>query len=231
MLERAQALRTTGYAVTFGNGYLEQGHYAEAVASTGAEPELVDRRCRPVTFTPAVLGPAPRPSRPPPRRSAVALPRPISTGDGARRIAAGLGGGVTLLDADGDGDLDLFVAAPDGQRLLRNDGGGAFADVTARVGARRRAARRSVPIGASPATTTTTARPICSCCATAAAALYHNEGDGRFSDVTRAAGLPAYPFLPGAAALVDVDHDGDLDLRHRRAGRPRRHAGAAAAGR
>ncbi len=41
--------------------------------------------------------------------------------------------------------------------------------------------------------------------------LYHND-HGRFTDVTAAAGIPAYPFLPGAAALSDVDHDGDLDL-------------------
>ena len=54
-----------------------------------------------------------------------------------------------------------------------------------------------------------------------ASSLYHNDGKGRFSDVTRAAGLPPYPFLPGAAAFVDVDHDGDLDLVDRRPRRPR----------
>ena len=30
--------------------------------------------------------------------------------------------------------------------------------------------------------------------------------------MTAAAGIPSYPFLPGAAAMADVDHDGDLDL-------------------
>src|SRR5205085_9691467 len=43
LMESSQALRTTGYGTTFSNAYLEQGKYAEAVASTGAEPELVDR--------------------------------------------------------------------------------------------------------------------------------------------------------------------------------------------
>src|SRR5439155_9431197 len=42
--------------------------------------------------------------------------------------------------------------------------------------------------------------------------LYHNEGNGHFRDVTAAAKIPPYPFLPGVAALVDVDHDGDLDI-------------------
>ena len=42
--------------------------------------------------------------------------------------------------------------------------------------------------------------------------LYHNDGGGKFSDVTSAAAIPAYPFLPSSVAFVDVDHDGDLDI-------------------
>ncbi|HEV8346941.1 MAG TPA: tetratricopeptide repeat protein, partial [Vicinamibacterales bacterium] len=38
MIERSQTLRTAGYAITYGTGYLEQGRYAEAIASTGLEP-------------------------------------------------------------------------------------------------------------------------------------------------------------------------------------------------
>src|SRR4029453_2822716 len=45
-----------------------------------------------------------------------------------------------------------------------------------------------------------------------ASSLYHNDGGNRFSDVTRSAAIAPYPFLPGAAAFLDVDHDGDLDL-------------------
>ena len=53
---------------------------------------------------------------------------------GARSIAAALGGGLALIDFDGDGDLDLFVASPAGQRLFRNDGRNAWTDVTAASG-------------------------------------------------------------------------------------------------
>src|SRR6185436_1620484 len=42
--------------------------------------------------------------------------------------------------------------------------------------------------------------------------LYHNDGGGKFSDVTKAANLPAYPFLASTAAFTDVDHDGDVDI-------------------
>ena len=100
-LERAQALRSVGYAVTFGNGYLEQGRYAEAAASTGAEPALVDAAPSRATFVSTVIA---------------ALP--------------GAGGGIALLDADGDGDLDIFAASSAGDHLFSNDNG-RWTDVTA----------------------------------------------------------------------------------------------------
>ena len=51
--ERFKQLRERGSATTLGQNYLEQGRYAEAIASTGAEPELVDRTIPAVTFTDA----------------------------------------------------------------------------------------------------------------------------------------------------------------------------------
>ncbi|HKQ52367.1 MAG TPA: CRTAC1 family protein, partial [Pyrinomonadaceae bacterium] len=45
-----------------------------------------------------------------------------------------------------------------------------------------------------------------------ASALYHNDGAGKFADVTAAAGIPRYNQLSISAAFVDMDHDGDLDL-------------------
>src|SRR6266446_6599399 len=48
--QRFKELRERGSATTIGNNYLEQGRYAEAVASTGAEAELVDRAIPSVTF-------------------------------------------------------------------------------------------------------------------------------------------------------------------------------------
>src|SRR5215204_5176023 len=48
-----QELRQRGTGTTLGTNYLEQGRYAEAVASTGAEPELVDKKTPEVVFTDA----------------------------------------------------------------------------------------------------------------------------------------------------------------------------------
>src|SRR5687767_103489 len=50
---RFQDLRQRGSATTLGPNYLEQGRYAEAVASTGAEAELVDGTTPAVSFVDA----------------------------------------------------------------------------------------------------------------------------------------------------------------------------------
>lgn len=210
MLTRAQALRSTAYAVTYGTGYLEQGRYAEAMASTGAEPDLVDTSVPSAAFTPAAIG-APAGLSPgvgsPFGRSFAASDL---TASGARRIAAGLGGCVALADVDNDGDLDLFQASPDQQRLFRNDGQGAWTDVSPASGLI--APADAVPIGCVAGDYDNDGRTDLFVLRYGVSSLYHNDGGGRFTDVTSSAGIASYPFLPGAAALVDVDHDGDLDL-------------------
>src|SRR4029453_16589898 len=43
-------------------------------------------------------------------------------------------------------------------------------------------------------------------------ALLHQRADATFENVTTAAGISATKGAPGAVALVDADHDGDLDI-------------------
>ncbi|HIC56061.1 MAG TPA: tetratricopeptide repeat protein, partial [Acidobacteria bacterium] len=51
LLESAQALRATNYGITYGPGYLNEGRYAVAIVSTGAEPELVDQTVPSASFS------------------------------------------------------------------------------------------------------------------------------------------------------------------------------------
>ncbi|HEX7956841.1 MAG TPA: FG-GAP-like repeat-containing protein, partial [Pyrinomonadaceae bacterium] len=210
-----QELRLRGTGTTIGQNYMEQGRYAEAVASTGAEQDLVDRRTPAVAYRDATasalprekfagLPPARKPSRDPLGREL--KPGEKSSGDWGDY----LGGDVLLFDFDGDGDLDLFGLAVPGRKLYRNDGG-RFADVTERSGLLG-GETWGLPDCALAGDYDNDGRPDLFVKGSEALALYHNEGGGKFKDVSAAARLPAYPYTAGAAAFADVDHDGDLDL-------------------
>jgi tetratricopeptide (TPR) repeat protein len=187
LMAQFQALRASGAATTVGTNYLEQGRYAEAVASTGAEPGLVDKAVPEVVFKDA---------------TAASFPS-------AGESAAAAGAGLLLFDFDGDLDLDLFVAAAGG-RLYRNDGG-KFADVTAQSGLPGDGVRGG-PGGAVAGDYDNDEKPDLLVAGFDGLALYRNEGGGRFRDVTAAARVPAGAKSSGVAALVDSDHDGDLDI-------------------
>ncbi len=213
LLGQAQALRRTGYAVTFGTGYLEQGRYAEGIASTGAEPDLVDTARPQVSFVAAALGPrvtaAPAGGAPPSpfgrRFSAAAV-----SGDARRSLVQGLAGALALLDSDGDGDLDAFVADTSGERLLRQDAG-VWRDATADSGLGSRGAETTT-LGAVAADIDNDGAVDLFVLRHNGSSLYRNDGRGRFTDVTAPAGISGFAALPGAAAFTDVDHDGDVDL-------------------
>jgi Tfp pilus assembly protein PilF len=187
LMAQFQALRASGAATTVGTNYLEQGRYAEAVASTGAEPGLVDKRTPEVAFMDA---------------TAAAFPP-------AGESAAAAGAGLLLFDFDGDQDQDLYVAAT-GQKLYRNDGG-RFADVTAQSGLPGDGIKGS-PGGAVAGDYDNDEKPDLLVAGFDGLALYRNEGGGRFRDVTAAARVPAGTKSSGVAAFVDSDHDGDLDI-------------------
>ncbi len=209
LLQRAQDLRRANYAVTFGTGYLEQGRYAEAIASTGAEPELIDQTPPAATFTSAVVAGAEGaagPGTPFGRRfSAAEL-----AGARARALTSGLGGGQALLDIDGDGALELVVVSASGLRLYRRDGPRWFDDSDA--AGFTADSRAGAGIGVVAADYDNDAAPDLFVLRASGSSLYRNDGKGHFTDATRTAKLPAFQGLPGAAAFVDVDHDGDVDL-------------------
>ncbi|HYV14293.1 MAG TPA: FG-GAP-like repeat-containing protein [Pyrinomonadaceae bacterium] len=182
IIAQFQELRQRGTGTTLGSSYLEQGRYAEAVASTGAEPELVDKRTPEVVFADANVLPA--------------------TDQAATE--------ATLFDYDLDGDLDLVEVVGTRQRLLRNDAG-KFTDVTEKSGALSKASTAAgVAVVAGDYDNDT--KPDVFILRAGASSLYHNDGNGSFSDVTANAKIPAALPSGTTAAFVDFDHDGDLDL-------------------
>jgi hypothetical protein len=127
------------------------------------------------------------------------------------------GGGVGLLDYDGDGDLDLFFAqggplqptsgqAPPADVLLRNDGGGRFVDASDAAGLTYKGYGQGVAVADYDAD----GDPDIYVTRYGRNTLWRNDG-GRFVDATAEAGVGCELWSLGAA-FFDDDGDGDLDL-------------------
>ena len=185
-MQQFEQLRDSAYGVTYSQNYLSQGKYAEAVASTGAEPELVNPATPAVKFSDATT-------------TMMSAPQPR---EGAR-------GGVTLFDADGDGDLDLFEVNGTSQRFLRNQRG-AFSDETTRAGLTAGGGAES--IGAIAGDYDNDGRPDLFVLRSGGHGLLHQNAEGVFEDVTQKAMPGSLANKGSSAAFADVDHDGDLDI-------------------
>jgi hypothetical protein len=133
-------------------------------------------------------------------------------------------GGVALLDYDGDGKLDVFLtnggklpeyARPDSSYyscLLRGHGDGSFEEVTAEAGIQGK--ELTISYGVAVGDYDNDGRPDIFIANAGENALYHNNGDGTFSEVTAGSGLDKKPkdLLSVCAAFFDYDNDGLLDL-------------------
>jgi Tfp pilus assembly protein PilF len=185
-MTRFQTLRDSAYKSALGSNYLEQGRYAEALPSTGAEPESVDPATPPVSFV---------------EREGAVPGRGAAAPGGAAPPAA-----LVLADLDGDGVPDAVEAGPGGLRVLRGGKEG-FTDVTEASGLSGLLATAALAgdYDNDGLVDLLVLRP-------AGLSLFRNEGRGRFRETTSVAGLPTWIHPVGSAAFVDVDHDGDLDL-------------------
>jgi len=237
-MARFQKLSESGYAVTYSQTYLDQGRYAEAIVSTGTEAPLVDPKTPAITFADATTMIAGRSTSGTDRGAASVVAVDID-GDGNLDLLDASRAGLRVYQSDGrnfsdvsgkllgaiqpapavaavagdydnDGRADLIVLRPGGLSLLRRDEG-AFSDVTA--------ASDLTPVE-SPRSAAwldadhdgdldlfvaggTDASPV--------TRLFRNNGNGRFSDVTKDAGLigraPVHAVVP-----TDFDNRRDIDL-------------------
>ena len=135
-----------------------------------------------------------------------------------------LGGAVAALDYDRDGWVDLLFlnGAPSPEhlrtdpasfnRLFRNTGKGQFVDVTLEAGLSG-AGIKGYPQGVAVGDYDNDGYVDVLVTNYGDNVLYHNDGNGRFTDVTAKAGvaMPRHP-LKASAAWLDFDNDGWLDL-------------------
>ena len=141
--------------------------------------------------------------------------RQVPVDDGARDYKAvhyDHGTAIAAADVDGDGRPDLFfVNQRGGNQLWRNVGGGRFADITSQAGV---AMAGKVSVGASFADIDNDGRPdLLVTTVRQGTVLFHNEGGGRFRDITAEAGVsPGKAGHGSGAVFFDYDRDGKLDL-------------------
>ncbi|MDP9338190.1 MAG: CRTAC1 family protein [Acidobacteriota bacterium] len=131
-----------------------------------------------------------------------------------------MGAGVGWIDYDQDGFLDIvFVnsgftpafhpATPPQPALYRNNGDGTFTDVTAKSGIHTDG---GFFFGVAIADFDNDGYQDIYMTGYRRSVLYHNNGDGTFTDVTVAAGVAEEGDWATAAGWFDYDHDGNLDL-------------------
>lgn len=155
--------------------------------------------------------------------------------------SAGLSGtgysmGAAAADYDNDGHVDLFVAGMRRNTLYRNRGNGTFEDVTAKAGVKSDAWSvggvwfdydNDGLLDLFVVNYLNWSPDFDRFCGNAAGLrvychprffdglpnrLYHNEGNGRFKDVSQESGIAAHIGKGMAAAIGDYDQDGRVDI-------------------
>ena len=139
----------------------------------------------------------------------------------ARHVPATMAGGLAVFDYNKDGRPDIFFTnganlatlkkdSPKySNRLFRNDGNGAFTDVTEQAGL----AGSGFDGGAAAGDYDNDGYPDLFVAGVHRSTLYHNNGNGTFTDVSEKAGVRGDRVRWGSgASFFDYDRDGFLDL-------------------
>ncbi len=186
--------------------------------ASGCTPASSDAGLPPAT-PPGATGPA-KPEESSPVFRAQELPFRYERGlSGVALPPETTGGGVGMLDFDGDGDLDLFFAQgvplnargagaggnPPADSLLRNDSG-KFVDISGEAGLTSRGYGQGVCVGDYDGD----GDPDVYVTRYGVNTLWRND-KGKFTDVTAESGVGC-PLWSLGSAFFDADGDGDLDL-------------------
>jgi hypothetical protein len=131
-----------------------------------------------------------------------------------------MGSGCAFLDFDNDGHLDILLlngrplagkqaASAPTLKLYRNNGNGTFTDVTRRAGLEHSMYAMGCAVGDYD---NDGWDDIYVTCVLGPNKLYHNNGNGTFSDAAARAGVAGEGLWGTSCAWTDVDRDGCLDL-------------------
>jgi enediyne biosynthesis protein E4 len=134
-------------------------------------------------------------------------------------IVESMGGGVALLDYDGDGWLDIYFTnspsvamALEGKKaksaLYRNNHDGTFTDVTDKAGV----GYPCWAMGAAVGDYNNDGKPDLVVSCFGGVVLYRNNGDGTFTGVTKQSGLDKDTGWATGVTFGDYDGDGFVDL-------------------
>ncbi len=167
--------------------YGEQGRYSVAQDVITNEPSVGPMI--PVTFVPQTLGSA-----------------------GAAKGGATAGGGICMIDLDGDGKYDIVALAgiDSAVKVFRNLGEGKFKEEAA---SQYGLALKGTGVSCAVGDYDNDGKNDLAVALSDRIVLYHNDGNGKFHDVTKEAGIEMPEnYVPQGMTFVDYDHDGDLDL-------------------
>ncbi len=137
-----------------------------------------------------------------------------------RYLIETMGSGAAWIDYDNDGYLDLYLvnsaetpaykpARPVRSALYRSNGDGTFSDVTESAGV---AARGLFGMGVAAGDYDNDGFEDLYVAGYSRSILYHNNGNGTFTDLTEKGGVANRGKWASSAAWFDYDHDGKLDL-------------------